>query len=141
MNHITTTPDATIALWGAAFLSFLGRTFIDYHLVMHEFGVANQDLLPITAGFLAFYGGWLWALVHATRGNRVALVAVLAFNILLILFGISTFTSFCPSPCGTAWPLGELLMWSNVLIGIPATLAAFRELRRSANQPAGALPS
>ena len=80
------------------------------------------DLLPITVGMLVFYGGWLWALISAARGNRKGLIATLVYNVLLLLFGVSTFTTLCPSPCDTAWPLGELLMWSNVIIGMLAML-------------------
>jgi hypothetical protein len=120
-----------LSLWlsGVALLSFLGRTFIDYGYVFPEFGIDMPELLPITLGMLAFYGGWLWALISSTRGSRAGFMAVLIFNVLLLLFGVSTFTLLCPSPCETAWPLGEYLMWSNIVIGVAAILATLRAIQ------------
>ena len=122
MTGIFKSRQLVLILSGMALLSFLGRTFIDYGYVFPEFGIAMPDLLPITVGMLVFYGGWLWALISAARGNRKGLIATLVYNVLLLLFGVSTFTTLCPSPCDTAWPLGELLMWSNVIIGMMAML-------------------
>lgn len=114
---------AVLMFSGAAMLSFMGRTFIDYGYVFPEFGVPTSMVLPITAGMLAFYGGWLWALVAAAHEQRKGFIAILIYNLLLLVFGVSTFTTLCPSPCETAWPTGEILMWSNVIIGIIATFA------------------
>jgi hypothetical protein len=130
MTNIFTSRNLSIWLSGIALLSFLGRTFIDYAYVMPEFGVGMPELFPITVGMLAFYGGWLWALIAGARGSRGGLMVVLAYNVLLLVFGVSTFTTLCPSPCETAWPLGESLMWSNVIIGVPASLITFAVLRR-----------
>lgn len=113
-----------------ALLSFLGHTFIDYGYVFPEMGVSTSDVLPITVGVLAFYGGWLWALIAAGRNSRKGLVTLFVYNMMLLLFGISTFTTLCPSPCSTAWPTGEILMWSNVIIGFGATLLVAKHFRQ-----------
>ncbi|MCL4249517.1 MAG: hypothetical protein KJ065_15345 [Anaerolineae bacterium] len=119
-----------LALSCAALLSFLGRTFLDYGYVFPEFGVTITALLAVTLGVLAFYGVWLWSLLAVARGSRKGLVALLIFDLLLVVFGVSTFTTSCPSPCPTAWPLGEILLWSNVVIGTAACLTALRQLVR-----------
>jgi hypothetical protein len=54
----------------------------------------------------------------------------LIYNAFLVLFGLATLVSFCPSPCTTAWPLGEIAIWSNLLIGVPAIAAAVIALSR-----------
>jgi hypothetical protein len=112
MSNILRSSDMTLALSSAALLSFLGRTFIDYGYVFPESGVTMPDLLPITFGVLAYHGGWLLALIAAGRGRRGGQIAILVYNLLLLIFGVSTLTTFCPSPCRTAWPLAEILIWS-----------------------------
>lgn len=123
-----------LLLSGIAMLSFMGRTFIDYGYVFPEMGVATADLLPITFGVLVFYGGWLWALIVAGSGSRKGFAILLVYNLLLLVFGISTFTTLCPSPCRTAWPTGEILMWSNVMIGGAAVLFVTLQFRSTANR-------
>ena len=124
-----------MALWlsGFALLSFLGRSFIDYGYVFPEIGVPESALLPITAGMLAFYGGWLCALIAAGRGSRKGFSGLLVYNLLLLLLGVSTFATLCPSPCATAWPTGEIFMWSNVLIGALAALFVALQFRAGSN--------
>jgi hypothetical protein len=131
MKNLFISRNLSIWLSGAALLSFLGRTFIDYGYVFPEFGIDMPELFPITLGMLAFYGGWLWALIASAGGSRAGFITVLLYNLLLLLFGISTFTTLCPSPCETAWPLGETLMWSNIVIGVAASLATIGALRGS----------
>jgi len=122
-----------LLLSGMAMPSFMGRTFIDYGYVFPEMGVSTADLLPITFGVLAFYGGWLWALIAAGRENRKGVAILLVYNLLLIIFGVSTFTTLCPSPCRTAWPTAEILMWSNVIVGVVAVLLVVLQLRSAGN--------
>lgn len=132
------TANLAIVLSGTAMLSFLGRSLLDYRYVFPEFGITMPALLPVTLGELAFFGGWLWSLVAAAQGSRKGLWAMLVYNLLLLLFGVSTFTMLCPSPCPTAWPLGEGLMWSNVLIGAAASFITLRLLlQRGDSRPTG----
>ena len=120
---------AAIIMSLAALLSFLARTFLDFRFVYEEIGLDVPSLSVATILNLAFFGGWIWALIVASHASRKAMYALLVLDTLLLLFGISTLTSFCPSPCPTAWPLGEVLIWSNLLIGFPAVAAAVMALR------------
>jgi hypothetical protein len=124
---------AAIVLSLAALLSFLARTFLDFRFVYEEIGLDVPSLSVATILNLAFFAGWIWALIVASHAGRKAMYALLALDVLLILFGLSTLTSFCPSPCQTAWPLGEVLIWSNLLIGVPAVATAIMALRTSLN--------
>ena len=124
---------AAIILSLAALISFLARTFLDFRFVYEEIGLDVPSLSVVTILNLAFFAGWIWALILASHAGRKAMYALLAFDVLLLLFGITTLTSFCPSPCPTGWPLGEVLIWSNLLIGVPAVATAIVALRTSPN--------
>ncbi len=120
---------AAIILSLAALLSFLGRTFLDFRYVYQEIGLQVSGLSLAALFNLALFGAWIWALIAGSHNSRKALYALLAFDLLLVVFGIVTFASFCPSPCQTAWPLGEVLIWSNLIVGIPALASAVMALR------------
>ena len=102
-----------------ALLSFLSRTFIDYHVVYAEVGAA-ESMGMVTLVNLAFFGGWIWALIAASLMGRRAMFVLLGYNALLVLFGLVTVTSLCPPPCRTLWPVGSISIWSNLVIGILA---------------------
>ena len=105
---------------GAALLSFLTRTFIDYRFVYAELNFTNASLISVTLFNLAFYGGWIWALVSASHRRRPAMYILIGYATLLIVYGLATSITWCPSPCQTAWPFGELTIWSNYVLGITA---------------------
>lgn len=129
---------AAIYLSLAALLSFLARTFLDYRFVYEEIGLEVSSLALTTIFNLVLFGGWIWALIAASHRSRKAMVALTALDALLLLFGLATLASFCPSPCPTAWPLGEVVIWSNLVVGIPAIAATILALRAPAAGPQGA---
>jgi hypothetical protein len=133
MQSSSSTPTAALMLSGAALLSFLARTFVDYRFVYAELGFDVR-----TVGFsillhLALLGSWIWALVAASHARRRGMYVLLAYNVLVAAFGLYTMTKLCPSPCRTGWPVGEITIWSNLLIGLTAALLAamsvFRQSR------------
>jgi hypothetical protein len=117
-----------LVLSAAALLSFLARAFIDYRFVYDELGFSTTSLGLVTLFNLAFFAGWIWALVSASHGARRAMFVLLAYGAILVLFGLATLISLCPSPCRTGWPVGEVTIWSNLLVGIPATVVVARHL-------------
>ena len=129
----------TVALWlaGAALLSFLARTFIDYHVVYAGLGVEGRGFAGVTAFNLAFYGAWIGAIVAASHRRRWAMYVLMGFAALLVAFGVFTMTTLCPSPCRTVWPVGEIAIWSNVVIGLAAVgTAAMGLFRKGGSMPA-----
>ncbi len=122
MQSSGSTWGAALFLSAAALLSFLARTFVDYGFVYQELNLTSASLGIVTLFNLAFFGGWIWALVSGSHRSRRAMFALLAYDALLVLFGLSTLVSFCPSPCQTAWPVGEIAIWSNLIIGVPAAV-------------------
>lgn len=123
MSKKIVTWNTGVALSIAGLLSMLGRTFLDYGYVYQEFIGGVGALGLVTLFNLAFFGAWIYALMAAGQGSRRAIIANFGFNLILVIFGLSTATAFCPTPCETAWPVGEILIWSNLAIGIPAAIA------------------
>jgi hypothetical protein len=133
----------TLILSGAVLLSFLARTLVDNRFVYAELDLDPTSYAWMTAISITFYAIGIAALVLASHGKRWALYVLLAYSGLLVAFGVVTQRSLCPSPCLTAWPVGEIANWSNLVIGIPATilvgLAIYRERGRNANRPSEAI--
>lgn len=122
---------AALVLSGAALLSFLSRTFLDYRFVYAEMGVDAGGLGWATVFNLLFYAVWIGALVAASHRMRLAMWLLLGYAILLVAFGIYTMTVLCPTPCRTGWPVGEVSIWSNLILGVLAGAAVALSLRRS----------
>lgn len=114
----------------AALLTMLARTFLDYQYVYRELGLDAQVSGLATLINLALFGGWIFALLTSMQSSRRGMIANLAFNSLTLIFGISTVVALCPSPCPTGWPVGEIIIWSNILIGATAVILTAREIFR-----------
>lgn len=129
--------NGAIALGIIALLTLLARlTFLDA-LYVPEFRVllpANQPAtLALTMiGYILLIGLWLWSLLAATRGSRAGLMVALLFSLLTALGGgLYTITTLCPNGCD-APPVGDGIVWANLIAGLMASLAlGFHLARRS----------
>jgi hypothetical protein len=110
-------------LSGAALLSFVARAFVDFRFVYAELGLDAGALGFAILFHLVVLGGWIWAIVAASHGRR-AMYVLLSYAILVVMWGAYTLRALCPSPCRTGWPVGEIAIWSNVVIGLPAAVVA-----------------
>jgi len=133
MQSSSSTPTAALMLSGAALLSFLARTFVDYRFVYAELGFDVR-----TVGFsillhLALLGSWILG-----TGRRLACTQ--AGNVCparVQRSGRSFWTlhddKALPIALQNGWPVGEITIWSNLLIGLTAALLAamsvFRQSR------------
>ena len=108
-------------------LLMLERAFLDFRYVALEME-APTAMMPFTAPYLAFalvlFGGWIWALLAAQRGGRGALIALLAFSLLNLVFGVSTVAVLCPTPCQTAAPITDILVYAQIVVSIAAMVSA-----------------
>ena len=133
MQSTNSTRTAALMLSGAALLSFLARTFVDYRFVYEELGFDVGALGFSILVHLALFGGWIWALLSASHARRRGMYVLLAYNGLVAAFGLYTMTKLCPSPCRTGWPVGEITIWCNLLIGgaaaVLAAMSVFRQPR------------
>jgi hypothetical protein len=122
---------ATLILSTLGLLSFLARAFIDFRFVYAELGLEAGALGFAILIHLAVVGGWIWAIVAASRGRR-AMYVLLGYAVMLVLWGLYTILALCPSPCRTGWSAGEISIWSNLVIGAAtAALAAVALFRRT----------
>lgn len=118
----------------AGLLAMLARTFLDYQYVYEELGMGAITSGLATLVNLAIFGSWIYALyAAAARFSRAAMIANLGYNLLLLIFGFSTIISLCPSPCPTGWPVGEIIIWANIIVGVPAALLAVLAVLRPAS--------
>jgi hypothetical protein len=127
--------NAAIALSVIAFLTGLARLMLDVRFVS-EFAdmMGNQpgQVALVMLGFIAFFGGWVWALLAAARGSRSGLIGALVCSLLLALGdGLTTILFFCPTPCPTVSPLGDIIIWANLISGLVATVALGLQLRQN----------
>ena len=105
-------------------LVFLGRTFIDFYFVYVEFGLSIGMVSGTTLVHMILFGGWIWSLLSAVQGSRRGLIAVFGFNLFFLLFiAVGTLVSYCPSPCMTGWPLGEIAIWTSLITGLLASIS------------------
>lgn len=115
-----------------AFAVGLGRSFIDWGIVYPEFGLMTDvaRVFPTLLAYSLIFGVWAWALTTMARRQRrgvwVALVLTLLLNVGL---GVGTTVAFCPTPCQTLWPIGELWNWATTLTGVAALVAQVSALR------------
>lgn len=117
-------------------LVFLGRTFFDFYYVYPEFNLGISVLTLIILANMALFGGWIWSLLSAVRGSRRGLILVLVFDIFfLVVIAVGTLVSYCPSPCQTAWPLGEYANWTSLIIGLLAAFVVGYNLWRNVEPP------
>ena len=73
---------------------------------------------------LIIYGGWIWALVAAGRGSSGGKIGVIFFNLLIILsWTLQSILFWCPTPCPLLWPLADIILWTNLLSGLAASVA------------------
>lgn len=109
----------TLILSILGLLSFLARAFVDFRFVYAELGLEASALGFAILIHLALVGGWIWAIVAASRGRR-AIYVLLGYSVMLAVWGLYSIFALCPHPCRTGWPTGEISILSNVVIGAAA---------------------
>ena len=127
--------NGAITLSVIAFLTGLARLMLDMRFVS-EFAdfMGNQpgQVALVMLIFMAFFGGWVWALLAAVRGSRGGLIGALVCSLLLALGeGLTTVLVFCPTPCRTVSPLGDIIIWANLISGLAAAAALGLQLRQT----------
>jgi len=119
--------NTVVILSTLSLLLMLERVFLDFRYVALEMEAPNA-MMPFTAPYMAFalviFGGWIWALLGAQRGGRGALIALLAFSLLNLVFGVSTVAVLCPTPCQTAAPITDILVYAQIVVSPAAMLSA-----------------
>jgi hypothetical protein len=131
MPLTTSTWRDALLLSVATLLSFLARALIDYGFVYRELYRGTRPIGILTLVYLAFIAGWIWALLAASHNTRRAMYVLLVYGAIVALHAGVTQVAFCPFPCRTAWPLGQVVIWLNLLLGVPAVVVSALSLRRT----------
>jgi hypothetical protein len=120
--------NGAITLSVIGFLAWLGRLFLDWAYEIHGDGLTILALV-----FVAFAGGWVWAMLAAIRGSRLGLIACLIFALLLdVGFALLMYffwcpPAYCPSfPNQGFWPW----TWAHLIAGLLAASALVFQLRQ-----------
>lgn len=127
-----TSLNVAITLSVVALLTLLARiTYLDALFVSE---LSEDQPWPIALsmlGYMAFVGGWIWALLAAGRGRRAGLIVAFVFS-LLVAFGggLLTLLVFCPQGCA-AWPVGNIIVWAALIFGLAASAALGLQLRQT----------
>ncbi len=119
-----------------AFLTMIARiTFLDAMFVPEFRNMLPEDrpasIALMMLVYMVFAGGWVWSLLAASRGSRGGLVVILLYSLFTALGGgLITLTAFCPIGCA-APPVGDALVWANLILGLVASFALGLQLKRS----------
>jgi hypothetical protein len=118
---------ALVLSW-AAFLGFFARSIIDFRYVYVEQMPDLSTTVIVIVVYTAFVGGCA-ALVALAAEQRRGALACLGLSLLPILLGTSTEVAFCPTPCGTAAPVADILTWACLALGIVSAISLVAYLR------------
>ena len=113
-----------------AFLSYIGRVFMDWRYESHLMGAAGslEEFLYVLM-FLVFMGVYTWGMLTAVRGSRRGLITCLILVLLLnIGFALATFFIWCPPADCTSSPNMLRWNWIHLVFGLLAAAALVFQL-------------
>jgi hypothetical protein len=124
--------NGAITLSVIAFLIFLGRIFLDWRYESHLLGdPGSLEEFLFVLMFLAFAGGWVWAMLAIKSGSRGGLIACLIFALMLgVGFAVQTYLFLCPpASCPKFIPHLWSWVWAELISGLLAAIALVFQLR------------
>ncbi len=130
MKNWLLSQNGAITLSVMAFLVFLGRLFLDWRYESDFMGAAGsvQETINVLF-FLALAGGWIWAMLAATRSSRRGLIACLILASLVnIGFGLATYLSWCPPAYCNGFPNLWPWNWAQLILGLSGAIALVFQL-------------
>jgi hypothetical protein len=124
--------NGAITLSAIAFLTFLGRAFLDWRFEYLKQDPAGNWASPGALIYMVLAGGWVWSLLAATRSSRSGLVGNLIFALVLdVAMALTTYFIWCPPWSGCqGWPNAWPWNWANLISGLLAVVALVLQLRQ-----------
>jgi hypothetical protein len=115
----------------AALAAFVWRTLLDFRFVAEVMPSSDAPaVFAISALYTAIIIAWAWAVRAVARGSRPWAIVALALAVVVNLGqGLGTLFVFCPTPCQTVWPVGEMANWTLLVAGLASALALAMRLR------------
>jgi len=132
MKRRYTSLNGAITLSVIAFLTFLGRAFMDWRYEYpHQDPLGSWDT-PGALIYMALAGLWLWGMLTAVRGSRRGLIgSLIAVLVLDVAFALATYFFFCPPWTGCqGWPNAWPWNWANLITGAVAAVALVLQVRQ-----------
>ena len=134
MKNLFTSLNGAVTLSAIALLTLLARAMgLDALFVLpNEVGVREDQPLTVAVLILwviVLFGGWIWALLAAVRGGRGGVIAALIFSLFSGLLGAFTLLVFCSGKRCAAWPIGNIVVWAELITGLAASVALGLQLR------------
>ena len=136
MSTWFTSRNSAVTLGIITLLTLMARlTFLDA-MYVPEFRTLLPEGQPATIGvvmvvFMVFVGGWIGSLLTAARGSRAGLMVSLIFCLFAALVGgLLTLVFLCPNGCAVP-PVGNLIVWANLISGAAASLTLSLQLIRT----------
>lgn len=121
--------NGALALSFCAVLVFLWSALLDMALVWAPFNLSMWQIGLAALFLTGLIGLWLWALGAAMRGSRRGLIGAAIFAILLVLYALMDWISYCPTTCPRL-PIYYLVNALNLSLGFVATVALVMQIRR-----------
>lgn len=129
MKNWFTSLTGALVISFCAVLVFLWSALLDMALVWAPFNLSVWQI-GFTALFLTgLIGLWLWALAAAMSGSRRGLIGAAIFAILLVLYALMDWITFCPTTCPRL-PIYYLVNALNLSFGLAASIALVMQIRR-----------
>jgi hypothetical protein len=121
-----------------AFLTMMARiTFLDAMFVPEFRNMLPEDhsasIALMMLVYMVFAGGWVWSLLDAAHGSRRGLIVSLIYSLFVALYGLLSLLVFCADGCA-AWPVGNLIVWLNLVSGLMASFALVIQLNQIARR-------
>lgn len=125
--------NGAITLSILAWLTLLACSFLfALFVASDEMGIREDH--PVTVALLivwemAVFGGWVWALLASIRGSRGGMIVALIFSLLSVFLGGFTLSVFCAGKGCAAYPVGNIIVWAELVTGLAASVALGLQLR------------
>ncbi len=128
--------NGAVTLSAIALLLFLGRGFMDWRYEYPLQDPSGAWDLPGALIYMALAGGWIWALLAASRDSRRGLLTLLTLALVLnVALALATYFIFCPPWTGCeGWPNVWLWNWANLIAGLLAVTATAAHFRQTTGQ-------
>ena len=132
MKRWFTSLNGAIDLSVIAFLTFLGRAFMDWRYEYPHQDPSGSWDTPGALIYMALAGLWVWGMLAGVRGSRRGLIgSLIAALVLDVAFALATYFFFCPPWTGcTGWPNAWPWNWANLVTGALAAVALVLQLRQ-----------
>lgn len=129
MKNWFTSLTGALVISFCAVLVFLWSALLDMALVWTTFKLSMWQIGLAGLVLTGIIGFWLWALAAAMRGSRRGLIAAAIFAVLLLLYALMDWISYCPTTCPRL-PIYYLVNALNLGLGFAASAALMIQIRK-----------